>query len=67
MVEFLKFVFSGFWMWLGFFLILSLLTNFVVRMFKVALAQGNIRRHGYPPGHCDANGEFPKIDEEEEN
>lgn len=28
----------------------------------------NIRKHGWPPPHCDADGDFPAVeDEEEEN
>ena len=61
MVEFLKFVFSNFWMWLGFVIVVGQLLNFIFRMYNRSLRHRNIMKYGYPPEHCDADGDFPKI------
>ena len=33
-------------------------TNRIIRGF-------NIRKHGYPPPHCDADGDFKKIEKKD--
>lgn len=60
MVEFLKFVFSNFWMWLGFVIIIGMILNFIFKVYNRALRQRNILKHGYPE-NCNADGDFPQI------
>lgn len=43
--------------WLTFFL-LWLVFNFALRFWNRTLRHWNIRKHGYPPAHCDADGDF---------
>ena len=38
--------------------IFALLCGTVFRMWNRALRCLNIRKHGYPPIHCDADGDF---------
>ena len=61
MVEFLKFVFSNFWMWLGFIIVLGTILNFIFKVYNRGLRHRNIMKYGYPPEHCDADGDFPQI------
>ena len=48
---------------LTFFLFL-IVSEFVVKVFNVCinrpLRHRNIKLHGYPPAHCDADGDFKK-------
>ena len=67
MVEFLKYVFGSFWMWLGFVIIVGMILNFIFKVYNRTLRQRNIMKHGYPPAHCDADGNFPQIKNEDSN
>jgi hypothetical protein len=60
MKEILQFLLSDFWIWVGFVIILSGVFNFIINLIKIIMRQSNIRKHGYPPAHCDANGDFHK-------
>jgi D-alanyl-lipoteichoic acid acyltransferase DltB (MBOAT superfamily) len=63
MKEFLEFVLSNFWVWLGFVLILGEILNFLLRLYNRTWRHANIRKHGYPPAHCDADGDLKPIKE----
>jgi hypothetical protein len=64
MVEFLKFVFSNFWMWLGFVIVVGMILNFIFKVYNRTLRQMNIRKHGYPE-NCNADGDFLQIKDED--
>ena len=52
--------------WVSFFLgliILSIIGS-LVNLVNRIMRHWNIHKHGYPPPHCDADGDFKKIDEE---
>ncbi len=61
MTELIKFILSDFWIWLGFTIILGEILNFLVRLYTRTLRHWNIRKYGYPPSHCDADGDLRKI------
>jgi hypothetical protein len=47
--------------WLTFFLVLivgEVVVRVVVNLPNRILRHWNIRKHGYPPVHCDADGDF---------
>jgi len=67
MVEFLKYVFSNFWMWLGFVIVFGMILNFIFSVYNRTLRQRNIAKHGYPPEHCDADGSFARINVNEDD
>lgn len=48
--------------WLTFFLLLIGSSAFVQLINRI-LRHWNIRKHGYPPPHCDADGDFKEADE----
>jgi len=37
------------------------ITHFITTLINRMLRHRNIRRHGYPPEHCDADGDFRNI------
>ena len=55
---------GGFWKFCGYWVILSmfLVIPGKVIMFAInrTLRHWSIRKHGYPPAHCDADGDFKK-------
>lgn len=60
MMEFIKFMFSDFFIFLGMLIILSGIGSGVLFMWNRMWRHWNIRKHGYPPPHCDADGDFKK-------
>ena len=55
--------------WLTFFILLALIQvtgQIVVNLPNRILRHWNIRKHGYPPEHCDADGDFRDVESEEE-
>lgn len=57
-----EFMFYGFWHFVGGFLVLWMLImaplSFIIKLVNRILRHRNIRLHGYPPAHCDADGDF---------
>jgi len=64
-MEIVKLIFSNFWIWLGFVIILSGIATFTFRIYNRALRHRNIMKHGYPPQHCDADGDFTEVKEDD--
>lgn len=60
MIEFFQLVFRSFWTFIGFVIILALCLEFVLKIWNRSFRHWNIRKHGYPPIHCDADGDFKK-------
>lgn len=58
-MEILRFIFSGFWIWLGFTLILFGMGDILFSFYNRFLRHRNIIKHGYPSKYCDADGDFP--------
>jgi hypothetical protein len=61
---------GGFWKFLGYFLMVALFLKVTVQLIifliNRPLRHWTIRKHGYPPEHCDADGDFnEKLYEEE--
>lgn len=61
-MELIKFIFSGFWIFIGSFMIIGLFVNAIVILINRILRHANIRKHGYPPPHCDGDGDFKDND-----
>ena len=62
MMEILTFIFQSFWHFLGAAILLGMVLNFILAMFNRSLRHFNIRKYGYPPAHCDADGDLPTED-----
>lgn len=54
---------SDFWVFIGGIIILSLIFTFVANILNMIWRHWNIWKHGYPPPHCDADGDFKQEDE----
>ncbi len=39
--------------------------NLFLNLPNRILRHWNIRKHGYPPAHCDADGDFREVEKEE--
>jgi len=64
--DILNVAFSGFWSWLGIFLlismILSLVFKFIIRIWTRFMRMLMVRKHGWPPSHLDADGDWPELE-----
>lgn len=63
-MEYLKFMFSGFWVFIGCWIIITSILTFLSSVHNRFWRHWNIRKHGYPPEHCDADGDLPSSYEE---
>lgn len=64
MNEILKLTFQSFWHFCGMMMILGSVLNFIFLIYNRTIRHLNIRKHGWPPEHCDADGDFEDTDEE---
>lgn len=64
---FLELTFSGFWQFVGMCILLSGAGNLIMFIWNRFWRHWNIRKWGWPPEHCDADGDFAQVEEEEEN
>ena len=53
----LELIFESIWHFIGFAILLTGLANFILLMWNEFWKHWNIRKHGYPPEHCDADGD----------
>lgn len=53
---------GGFWKFIGYLLMAGLIITIPAKLIVITLNRTlrhwNIRKHGYPPVHCDADGDF---------
>lgn len=57
MMEFLQFISQDTEHFLGFLIVGSALLTFVLRLVNRVMRHANIRKHGWPPAHIDADGD----------
>ena len=51
---------GGFWRFIGFWILISLVVTAPIKIFRYFFRHLTIRKHGYPPEHCDGDGDFKK-------
>lgn len=56
-MEIIEFIFRGFWTFIGTCFILGGIGDLLFKMWNRFWRHWNIRKHGYPPEHCDADGD----------
>jgi hypothetical protein len=65
--EFLDLMFRSFWtfcgMWFLIATVMSLTLNFLFKAWNRFWRHWSIRKHGYPPRHCNADGDFHSVTE----
>lgn len=58
---------GGFCRFLGYLIMVALILGFPIKLLMLLvnrpLRHWNIRKHGYPPEHCDADGDFKETEE----
>ncbi len=62
MLSFLEFTFTSIWHFAGISILLTTCLNFVFKFWNSFWRHQNIRKHGYPPAHCDADGDRLKTE-----
>lgn len=58
MIEILEFTFQSFWHFIGVLILMVIPIDALLKVFNRFFRHWNIRKHGYPPAHCDADGDF---------
>lgn len=59
--------FVGYWLMIGLILgvVIGIPAQLIIFIINRPLRHKNIRLHGYPPPHCDADGDFKKEKDDE--
>lgn len=69
MIDLIKLALSGFWKFTGFIIILYYILHYVCNLiFKIIhlfFRSRIIKKQGYPPPHCNADGDLKKLEHEE--
>ncbi len=65
MIEYIKFMFSGFWIFFGHLILIAMFLQFIITIHNRLFRYFNICKYGYPPEHCDADGDFKEENLEE--
>ena len=66
MNQLLEIMFSGFWQFVGIFLIICVLIHFTSTLCNRILRHYNIKQNGWPPSHLDADGDWEQTKGENE-
>nr|DAV64787.1 MAG TPA: hypothetical protein [Caudoviricetes sp.] len=56
-MELLKFIFSSGWHFIGCLILINVTLRFLLIVWNRLLRHLNILKNGYPPIHCDADGD----------
>lgn len=67
MLEFFKFLVSNFWYFVAFCIILSMVLKTIYGIAHKIVRHFTILKVGYPPFHCDGDGDFRKIESDDED
>lgn len=53
---------GGFWRFIGYWIMIGMILGIPAKVLIITINRPfrhmNIRKHGYPPPHCDADGDF---------
>lgn len=62
---------GGFWKFIGYWIMIAVIFGLIANVLKIAIVSPfkylNIKKHGYPPSHCDSMGDLVEEDDEEDN
>lgn len=58
MIQLFQLILSGFWQFIGGLILICILINAVLFVWNRFWRHWNIRKWGYPPESCDADGDF---------
>jgi len=57
-MEIIKFILSNFWPFIGSVILISIIPYFIYKFYSRDLRHRILMKYGYPPEHCDADGNF---------
>ena len=57
-MKLIEFIFTSFWSFIGTLILLNTILNFLILAINRFFRHWNIRKHGYPPPYCDADGDY---------
>lgn len=63
-MKFFEFILGDFWVFIGFVILFGMVLDFILKFYNRTMRHWNIRKHGYPPQHCDADGDFRVEDDD---
>lgn len=63
-MDIIRFVFSSFWVFIGSLLLIELPLKFFLNAIRMIVRQRNISKHGWPPEHLDADGDFKILNDD---
>lgn len=66
MIEIINLIFKSFWHFVGFAILFFGFGKLIFLLVNRTFRHWTIRKHGYPPVHCDADGDFPEKEKIEE-
>lgn len=66
-MKLIEFVFQSFWHFTGFAILFGMCLRVAFLFWNRALRHLNMRKNGYPPAHCDADGDICNFESEEES
>jgi len=66
MKEIIYFIFSSFWIFIGFLILLGGIANFIYELYSRTLRHYSLMKWGYPNNTCDADGNLETKKENEE-
>ena len=64
MMEFLNFMFLDLWHFLGCCILINIFLGYTFLLWNRFWRHMSIRKNGYPPIHCDADGDFKEEEKE---
>jgi hypothetical protein len=64
MFPFIEFAFSSFWVWVGCWFVFYFSAELVLKCWSRFMRLLMVRKHGWPPPHLDADGDWMPSDDE---
>lgn len=65
-MEALRFIFSDVWIWIASTITMYVIFRFIINLTDSILRHRTLRKNGYPPIHCDVDGNFREDKEDED-
>jgi hypothetical protein len=65
-MRFLEFTFQSLWHFIGIAIFLSIICKSLLLAWQMMWRHLTIRKHGYPPPYCDADGDIVEEEKSEE-
>lgn len=67
MKDILEFTFRSFWTFMGMLIIICVIIQLIMFLYNRPMRHRVLMKHGYPPAHCDADGDLMEEEDKEES